>query len=390
MSETGTAPGAQMTALPAAVALARVALTNVRSYAGAELSVAAAPVVLFGANGIGKTNLLEAISLLSPGRGLRGVKLAEIQRKAPSASEALWAVSATLTRAGEDHEIGTGLVAGDGNDRRVMRLNGAPASSPDLAELLPMLWLTPVMDRLFTEGASERRRFLDRLVFNLDAGHARRAARYENTMRQRAKLIRDGLNDPAWLDGLEKTMAEVGVALTEARLTTIDRLNAELSTRSAMGAFPCAQLSLDTKLPQTEMTDIERLRAALAAARDRDRESGHTAVGPHRSDLVVRHTGKRADARDCSTGEQKALLVSIVLANAWLQKGKNGEPPILLLDEIAAHLDAGRRAALFDEVLALGSQAWMTGTDRALFAPLSGHAQFVSVANGQFVKGEST
>ena len=378
-------PGVE--AVPAAaLTLGCVRLVNFRSYANAEVAVESAPVVLFGANGIGKTNLLEAISLLSPGRGLRGATYAEIQRRAPSAGDALWAVSAALIRGADTHEIGTGLVAGDGTERRTMRLNGAPAASSDLAELLPMLWLTPAMDRLFLEDANGRRRFLDRLVFGLDTGHARRAARYENARRERARLFRDGRDDPAWLDGLEETMAEAGAAVTEARLDAIEKLNAELSARGAAGAFPCAHLSLEDSMPLADAVDTSKLRAAFAASRTRDAESGHTSVGPHRGDLIVRHTGKRADARDCSTGEQKALLVSIVLANAWLQKARNDMAPVLLLDEIAAHLDSQRRAALFEEILTLGSQAWMTGTDRSLFAPLIDRAQFATVANGQLLR----
>jgi DNA replication and repair protein RecF len=386
-------PGPEKQPAPSAgPALTCVRLTNFRSYAAAELHVDAAPVALFGANGIGKTNLLEAISLLSPGRGLRGAHLADIQRKAPTTADALWAATATLARGPDTHEIGTGLAATDGAanafGRRLTRLNGAAALSADMAELLPMLWLTPAMDRLFLEDSTGRRRFLDRLVFGLDAGHARRAARYEAARRERSRLLRDGRNDPSWLDGLEEAMAETGAAMTEARLSTIERLNAELTTRGEAGAFPCAHLSLEDHLRLADAVDLAKLRTAFAAARTRDAESGHTTVGPHRSDLGVRHTGKRADARDCSTGEQKALLVSIVLANAWLQRARNDAPPVLLLDEIAAHLDAARREALFDEVLALGSQTWMTGTDRDLFAPVEGRAQFVTIANGQFVRTE--
>ena len=370
--------------MPLPLAVAAVRLSHFRSYANAALTTARTPVVLCGANGIGKTNLLEAVSLLSPGRGLRGATLSEVQRKGPADAGALWAVSATVVRGEDMHEIGTGLAAADG-ERRVTRLNGAAAASTDLAEILPMLWLTPAMDRLFLDGASGRRKFLDRLVFGMDAGHARRAVRYENAMRERARLLRDGRGDPVWLDGLEEAMAEAGVALTESRLATIERLNGELRARDAAGAFPCAELALEDKLPMAEALDAARLRDAWAAARRRDAESGHTSVGPHRADLIVRHTDKHADARDCSTGEQKALLISIVVANAWLQRAENGVPPLLLLDEIAAHLDVARRAALFEEIVALGTQAWMTGTDRTLFAPLSGRAEFVTVANGQFV-----
>jgi DNA replication and repair protein RecF len=248
-----------------------------------------------------------------------------------------------------------------------------------------MLWLTPVMDRLFLEGASERRRFLDRLVFGLDPPHAKRVTRYERAMQERLRLLKDGVRDRAWLDGLEETMAEAGVAVTAARLEAIAALNGELAARGGDGAFPCAHLSLS----EAE-TDARHLQDALSAARERDADSGRTSAGPHLSDLEVRHTVKRADARDCSTGEQKALLISIVLANAWLQKKRHdGIAPLLLLDEITAHLDANRRAALFEEILALGAQAWLTGTDRNLFKPLQSRARFFSIDGGRFVAAEA-
>jgi DNA replication and repair protein RecF len=381
-----------------AVPLAATAITlsNFRSYARAALSVTPAPVVLTGANGSGKTNLLEAISLLSPGRGLRGAKMADLQRKAPAHTEpagthsgSLWAVSATVSRPDGEYQIGTGLALspqGEAKTSRSLRLNGAPASSTDLIGLLPVLWLTPVLDRLFAEGAGERRRFLDRLVFGLDTAHARRVARYERAMAERARLLKDRVRDASWLGGVEAQMAELGAEIAAARSAAIDRLNTELSDRGASeGAFPCAHLSLKGG------TDGPALLAALAASRTRDAESGRTHVGPHTDDLHVRHTKKRADARDCSTGEQKALVVSIVLANAWLQrKRSNGVAPILLLDEIAAHLDETRRGALFEEILALHAQAWLTGTDKSLFAPLFPHAQFFSITAGSFLPESST
>ena len=380
---------------PAPLALARLQLVNFRSYADARLDVPRGPVVLAGDNGTGKTNCLEAISLLSPGRGLRGAKLGDIQRRAPHDPAArgtddpfgssLWAVAATIMREGGSWEIGAGLspLGTGAASRRSMHLNGAPAQSADMAELAPMLWLTPAQDRLFVEGASERRRFLDRLVFALDAGHARRVSRYERAMRERLRLLCDGNPDPVWLDGLEETMAETGAALSEARLAMIERLNGELESRS--GAFPCAHLRLDDALAAA---GVDVLKTRFAASRGLDGQTGRTNIGPHLADLSVRHTTKRAEARDCSTGEQKALLISIVLANAWLQKHRAGYAPFLLLDEVAAHLDADRRAALFEEILSLGAQAWMTGTDTSLFAPLFGRAALFAVADGQFVRVE--
>jgi DNA replication and repair protein RecF len=385
-----------------ALAVTHIILTNFRSYARGELSAGACPVVLAGANGTGKTNLLEAISLLSPGRGLRGAKLSQVQRKAPADAsklgeenfaDGLWAVSAVIARIpGGAWDIGTGLlpVAANAPARRTIHLNGAAAQSADLAALLPMLWLTPAMDRLFLEGASERRRFLDRLVFALDPPHAKRTARYERAMHERLRLLREGVREESWLDGLEETMAEEGSALTAARLCLIEKLNGELQARGAEGTFPCAHLTLQDALAD-HANDAPRMQNAFAASRERDMQAGRTSVGPHLADLDVRHTLKRADARDCSTGEQKALLISIVLANAWLQKKRHDDiAPLLLLDEIAAHLDHDRRAALFEEILALRSQAWLTGTDRGLFAPLEDHAEFFTIEAGCFVPTERT
>jgi DNA replication and repair protein RecF len=368
----------QLPARETTLSVARLKLTNFRSYASVEIATQASPVVLAGPNGAGKTNLLDAISLLSPGRGLRGARLGEHTRKGPSAmSEALWAVAATVARAGEAYEIGTGLVSSQGSERRQVRLNGAPAqSSADLGDVVQMLWLTPAMDRLFIESASGRRKFLDRLVLGFDAGHARAATRYETAMRERARLLKYGPRDPAWLDGLEAEMVETGLAMAAARRTAVVRLNSALAERGEAGAFPAAQLSLDADV------DDDALRENLARARIRDAEAGRTTVGPHLTDLAVRHTQKRTDARECSTGEQKALLISIVLADAReLSRARGGLSPILLLDEIAAHLDVTRRAALFDEVIALGAQAWMTGTDIEMFSPLRGRAQLFEVAD---------
>jgi DNA replication and repair protein RecF len=362
------------------LSVTRLRLTNFRSYTATEIAVSGAPVVLSGPNGAGKTNLLDAISLLSPGRGLRGARLGEHTRKGPSAmSEALWAVAATVTRAGENYEIGTGLTQSQGSERRQVRLNGAAAqSSADLGDVVQMLWLTPAMDRLFIESASGRRKFLDRLVLGFDAGHARAATRYETAMRERARLLKFGPRDPAWLDGLETEMVDAGLAMVRARAETVTRLNRALAERGEAGAFPSAQLSLDCDIED----DDSALRERFARARIRDAEAGRTTVGPHLADLAVRHTQKRTDARECSTGEQKALLISIVLADAWeLSRARDGLCPLLLLDEIAAHLDGVRRAALFEEVLSLGAQAWMTGTDIEMFAPLRARADIFEVAD---------
>ncbi|HEX4077645.1 MAG TPA: DNA replication/repair protein RecF [Rhizomicrobium sp.] len=375
------------------LAVTRLALTNFRSYARAELTLSGRPVVLAGPNGAGKTNLLDAISLLSPGRGLRGAQLAEHTRKAPqiAGADVLWAVNATVGRAGETHEIGTGLVAGAGGEKRQVHLNGAPAqNSADLGEIVQMAWLTPAMDRLFSDSASGRRRFLDRLVLGFDSAHARRSLRFERAMRERARLLRTGPRDPGWLAALEQEMAEAGIEIAAARARTVEGLNRELVRREQAGAFPSAQLALlgetDRLVAEKGEQAVEAQRAVLAASRLRDAESRRTSVGPHVSDLVARHTEKRMDARDCSTGEQKALLIAIVLANAWeLSRRRGGHAPLLLLDEIAAHLDARRRAALFEEIVALGAQAWLTGTDLALFENLAGRADIFLVEAGQFI-----
>lgn len=352
-------------AAPSRLAVTHLSLTNYRSYVAGTLAVSGTSVVLAGSNGAGKTNLLDAISLLSPGRGLRGAKLTEHTRKGPVASEeTLWAVAATVARGGTDYEIGTGLTQASAS--RQVRLNGVPAqSSAELGDIVQLIWLTPAMDRLFIESAGGRRRFLDRLVLGFDAGHARAATRYETAMRERARLLKFGPRDPAWLDGLENEMAEAGIQIAQARAATVDKLSGALAERGQAGVFPSASLNLSDDL---HSASAGQLRATFAAGRMRDAEAGRTLAGPHTTDLLVRHTAKRAEARDCSTGEQKALLISLMLADAReLARARDGLAPILLLDEIAAHLDAIRRAALFEEIHALSAQAWMTGTDLSLF-----------------------
>jgi DNA replication and repair protein RecF len=378
------------------LAVTRLRLTNFRSYAQAEIGASARPVVLVGSNGAGKTNVLDAISLLSPGRGLRGAKLSEHIRRGPSnPGEALWAVAATVARGDESFEIGTGLMLGpNGGERRQVKLNGAPAqNSSDLGEIVQMAWLTPAMDRLFADGAGGRRKFLDRLTLGFEPAHARNAVRYETSLRERLRLLKFGPRDPRWLDALENEMAEAGLALALARAAAVRRLNAMLAARREASAFPAAQLALegetDALVAETGESAAGAIRTRLAAARIRDAEAGRTSFGPHQSDLAVRHTVKRADARECSTGEQKALLISIVLADAWEMARESDRPaPLLLLDEIAAHLDATRRAALFEEILNLRAQAWITGTDLTLFESLAPRADLFLVENGVLVRKE--
>jgi DNA replication and repair protein RecF len=368
------------------LAVTRLQLTNFRSYTLGEIAVSGAPVVLAGPNGAGKTNVLDAISLLSPGRGLRGAKLAEHTRKGPVVSEeTLWAVAATVARGETEYEIGTGLTQASAS--RQVRLNGVAAgSSADLGDIVQLIWLTPAMDRLFIESAGGRRRFLDRLVLGFDAGHARSATRYETAMRERARLLKYGPRDPAWLEGLENEMAEAGVLIAQARAATVEKLSRALAERGEAGVFPAAALNLTDEL---HLSSADGLRSQLAASRMRDAEAGRTLVGPHTTDLHVRHTAKRADAHDCSTGEQKALLISIMLADAReLARAREGLAPILLLDEIAAHLDEMRRAALFEEIHSLAAQAWMTGTDLSLFRDAK--AEIFEVRDGVFhAQGEA-
>ena len=353
------------------------------------------PVVLVGANGAGKTNLLEALSFLAPGRGLRRARLDEVCHRPraragnddPPASS--WAVAATLDTPDGRIAIGTGLEPGRNEGslpRRVVRIDGRPAPSQTaLGRHVAAVWLTPQLDRLFLDGASERRRFLDRLVTALHPEHAGDVAAYENALRQRARLLGEGNRDPHWFTALEDTMARHGVALAAARADTVQRLDA--AARLGVGPFPRASLAMagevDGWLATMAAIDAEdRLRGELAASRLRDAEAGTTSCGPHRSDLAVRHLDLDLPAAEGSTGQQKAVLVSIALAHARLVTLSRSRPPLLLLDEIAAHLDAERRVALFDEVVALGVQSWMTGTDAELFAPLAGRAQILRVADG--------
>jgi DNA replication and repair protein RecF len=381
----------------ACLAVRRLVLTDFRCYRQARVTVDARPVVLTGANGAGKTNLLEAISFLAPGRGLRRARLGEVDRRmtpvagGEGAVDAAmpvtpWAVAAEVATPRSVVQIGTGREAtASGGERRVVRIDGAPARSQTaLAEHVNLVWLTPQMDRLFVEGASPRRRFLDRLVYGFDPEHATRVAVYEQALRERAKLLREGPYDTTWLDALEESMARHGVAIAAARLDVAARLDGACA--AGVAGFPSASLAVigtvEAALADRPALAVEdESRARLAASRRQDAESGGVASGPHRSDLSVRHAATGVAAAQCSTGEQKALLIAILLANSRLQAALRGVAPIMLLDEIVAHLDRERRRALFAELLALGAQAWLTGTDEDSFAELRGAAQFLRVAN---------
>ena len=389
-------PDAASGAAPAILAVRQLRLTDFLNYRQLRLDCDVAPVVLVGANGAGKTNLLEALSFLVPGRGLRRGRLDEVCRRqigrgmgSEEGDTSAWAVAATLDTPDGRLAIGTGLEPGraDGSlTRRVVRIDGRPASSQTALGLhVAAVWLTPQLDRLFLDGAGDRRRFLDRLVTALHPQHAGDVAAYENALRQRGRLLGEGNRDPHWFTALEDIMARHGVALAANRADTVQRLDA--AARLGVGPFPRASLAMagevDGWIDTMAAIDAEdRLRSALAASRLRDAEAGTTSVGPHRSDLAVRHLDLDLPAAEGSTGQQKAVLVSIALAHARLVALSRGRPPLLLLDEIAAHLDAERRLALFDEVVALGAQSWMTGTDAELFKPLAGRAQLMRVADG--------
>ena len=367
---------------PSPTTLAHLTLTDFRSYARADIALDGRPVFLTGANGAGKTNLLEAISLLIPGRGLRGSSLAEVGRRDPGEARGrAWAVAAVLQ---DGTQLGTG-VSEPGQARRTVRLEGETVPPGRLADHLRQVWLTPSQDRLFLEGAGERRRFFDRLVFAGTPRHATHANAYDRALRERMRLLTSGPADPAWLDALEARMAEAGALMAQSRAETLAALQAEIDSR-ADRPFPAARLSLTGPWEQmaaegASLADIGgRLADTLARVRDRDAAAGRALDGPHRGDLAVVHVEKDRPAGECSTGEQKALTLNLVLAQATRLARAQGQPrPILLLDEVAAHLDAGRRAALYDEIAALGLQAFLTGADTALFAGFEDRAQGVAV-----------
>lgn len=340
--------------------VSRLALTDFRSYPSALIEPGPGFVLLSGENGAGKTNLLEAVSLLSPGRGLRGAPLSDMAR---IGGEGGFSVAAKLG----DVEIGTGTLP-SAPERRQVRINTAPASVNSLSEWLSVLWLTPAMDRLFLGSAGERRRFLDRLVLALEPSHAHHSSRYEAAMRSRNKLLASEVSpDPSWLAALEQQMAEHGTAIGGARSRTVAELEHRLEN-APEDEFARAAIRLDG-------WDQGDLAAQLRDSRGRDVGAGRATVGPHRQDLLVSHRAKQMEAARSSTGEQKALLLGLVLAHAELVTERRGDPPILLLDEVAAHLDPKRRAALFTRLEARG-QVWMTATEAGLFEGVSTASRF--------------
>lgn len=349
------------------MALTRLDLTDFRNHAVLSLQPGAQLIALFGANGAGKTNIMEAISLLVPGRGLRRASLGEMPRSGGSGGF-------TITAEIDGVILGTGVEA-HAPERRKVRINGANATINGLAEWLSVIWLTPSMDRLFTDGAAARRRFLDRFVLALEPMHARHSSRFEKAMQQRNKLLgSDTTADPMWLDALEAQMAESGAAITDARRRMMTGLITQLAEAPAH-PFVIPDIEMLVDAPHSEA----ELRSAWRKARRRDAGAGRTLIGPHRADLVVHNRANGQAAESCSTGEQKALLLSLILAHSALVASQRGTPPILLLDEVAAHLDPARRAALFARLGDTGAQVWMTGTEAALFDGIGPIAELVGI-----------
>jgi DNA replication and repair protein RecF len=368
----------------------RLTLTNFRSYRAAQIEAGAGPVVLVGPNGAGKTNLIEAISFLTPGRGLRRATLEDV---AFAEGDGSWAVSADVEGALGLASLGTGIEPPASEDAvisRKCRIDREPvASAAAFADHLRVVWLVPAMDGLFTGAAAERRRFLDRLALALDAEHMTRVNALERALRSRNRLLEEARPDSHWLDAIEHETAELAVAVTASRVETVGRLQATLAARKHPGsAFPAAEIALDgwmeRLVPLSPAVEVEdRYRAVLKNNRARDAAAHRTLDGPHLSDLAVTHAEKQIAAADASTGEQKALLIGLVLAHAGLLAEMSGLAPVLLLDEVVAHLDPARRSALYAELDALGAQAWMTGADAAVFAEIEGKAEVFEVLPGE-------
>jgi len=374
-----------------AAAVTRLKLTNFRNYPSLSLDLDGRPVVLTGPNGAGKTNLLEAVSFLAPGRGLRRAHLETVGRHG---SDGTWAIAATVRNGSGDVELGTGIAPGaEGPEpRRSVRVNRAPARSTEaLAEHLSVVWLTPAMDGLFTGAAGERRHFLDRAVAAIDKAHGTRVNGFERATRGRNKLLAEPNPNAAWLDAIETEMAELGVAIAAARREWAALIARLIEAGGRDSPFPWAEIQLEGTLEHAldshpASVAEANYAAELAGDRPHDAAAGRTLAGPHRSDLRVRHGPKQMAAETCSTGEQKALLIGLVLAEARLAAEQRGETPIVLLDEIAAHLDEVRREALFSVLENLGCQAFLTGTDAGVFAPLEGRAERFLVRDASLSK----
>lgn len=372
------------------LSIARLTLADFRNHAALDLELDSRPVCLFGANGAGKTNILEALTMLAPGRGLRSASLTDVARTGDEMRVQPWAVSARVLQDGEETVLGAGAErTPEGGVKRVARRDGQPATATELAEAARMTWLTPAMDRLWSGPAGDRRKFFDRLTLARASQHGTSAAAYERAMRERQRLLSDRVFDDTWLNGLEREMSAHGAAIAAARVETLHRLQEAIDARPD-GAFPKAILALDGLLEArfergSASADVEEDFAALLRdVRPRDAGAGRALDGPHRSDLLATHAAKDMPADQCSTGEQKALLLGLTLAQARaLADDPGAGASLLLIDEAAAHLDSMRRAALFDELLANPGQAWLTGTDENLFEAYGARAQLFEVRDGQ-------
>lgn len=371
--------------------IASLRLSNFRNYSALDINFGPEPVVLYGPNGAGKTNLLEALSFLSPGRGLRRAKVSDIARRDETGQAPAWGMNVTLP---DETRISLGQIP-EHPGRRVLRIDGSQATGTQLAELVNLMWLTPAQDRLFTGPAGDRRKFLDRFAMAHDSGHGLTSSRYEKARSERNRLLSDNINDARWFEALETDLAYHGARIAQARALTLTALQEEVAARDSV--FPRAGLAVEGRFENDILsghnleTVEETLRKALRDGRPIAQRAGRTLVGPHRSDLKVTHIAKSMPAEDCSTGEQKALLIGLMLAQARAKtKGSDaGRKPILLLDEVAAHLDEGRRAALIEELIALETQLFMTGTDQHLFEAFQGRAQTFEVTQGTVEKKSS-
>lgn len=366
------------------LSVSSLSLHHFRNYSHAHIETEVAPIVLVGHNGAGKTNVLEAISLLLPGRGLRSVPFAQMDNQQ---AHTPWAVAAVVQGMQGEVKIGTGRLSEGAHHKRQVKIDGKLVrAQSELTQHMTMIWLTPSMDQLFNESATTARKFLDRLVYGFDPEHAARVQEYEFAMRERNRILQGAEHDPAWLGALEQTMAETGVAMADARLQAAAKINHAI--RHSLLSFPKADVQVlgyseDQLAGGEKPTQVEAaLQAALQESRKRDAAAGRALLGPHRSEMQVMHLERSMPAQLCSMGEQKALLLSIILAQARAVAALKGIIPILLLDEIITHLDATRRLELFKEICQIGAQTWMTGTDANLFTDLEGSAQFFRIENG--------
>ncbi|MDD9718171.1 DNA replication/repair protein RecF [Dinoroseobacter sp. PD6] len=353
------------------VAVTSLSLSHFRSHTHLTLSLDERPVVLHGPNGIGKTNVLEALSFLSPGRGLRRAKTEAVGQSEAGLG---WRVSALVKSGGREREV---MTRSDAGASRTVQLDGKPVPQMALAELVPMVWLVPAMDRLWIEAAEGRRKFLDRMTLNFVTTHGRDVLAYERAMRDRNRLLKDGVRDPHWYHALEAQMAEAGARITQNRQRCLSEI--EAAQADATTAFPFAGLQIEAHDGRAPLRTEGEIENTLRCNRYMDQTAGRTLDGPHRDDLAAVYVSKGTPARDCSTGEQKALLISLILSMSRAVKSLVGQAPLVLLDEVAAHLDQERQRALYDEICALGAQAWMTGTGAELFQPLGERAQFIAL-----------